>query len=676
MRAFFPFIIHKFNVSEAVIRGRESLKHNGLNTFYQYIHLTQCTGETEIKEIKAEIPPLRDQQRILYNSLNHPSEDNIYIPRFSVISDIENGYLTGAKAILLTGLGGMGKTSLSAIMEKRLLNHYDARLKREKSVWLDLREDPTPGGIIAQLCGILRGIGDYSAAQELNDRREMDPLEICRILMKSLGDKIFLTLDNCEDVLDSSSQFQDEKMKIFLLTLISQTPGWKVLITARESFDLTLDHRTLFHFRNINLGTMGFTEQTAHLNLHLEQKGKGLSLSDEEKRKILREMGENPYELVWFFGEITGQSDIENLIKEIHGKTGEYAKINFYLGKLKQEEIRFLQFLSVFRDPPSLEKVKLVIENMDDFNYCDTERILEHLVKRGFVEKREECFTIPRFVVYYLHNIENPFLLESEKREKFGKAISLIFYNIYQALHNKLQDLISDEKEKGINELQILHLGFLISALRQSFAQSDCIMQILLLSEANENAKGIIPILEILDYAEMSGKNIRALSIDKEKEKIIGTLFHRIGMVYQEQRIWDMALENYKNAIEWKKKTGQLNELGSSYHQIGTVYLLQRIWDMALENYNNAIEWTMKTSQFHELGRSYHQIGRVYEEQSEWNKSGLSYLKSLEIYHHYDPENPEAKVVFSSLFRLIQTMKNKGIDLPPELKTFEDTLPK
>ncbi|MDR6563851.1 MULTISPECIES: tetratricopeptide repeat protein [unclassified Arcicella] len=106
--------------------------------------------------------------------------------------------------------------------------------------------------------------------------------------------------------------------------------------------------------------------------------------------------------------------------------------------------------------------------------------------------------------------------------------------------------------------------------------------------------------------------------------------YHQIGRVYEEQRIWDKALENYQKAIHWKEKTGQAYQLGSTYHQIGMVYEQQRIWDKALENYQKAIHWEEKTGQEYRLGSTYHQIGRVYEEQRNWNKALESYQNAIQ----------------------------------------------
>ena len=55
-----------------------------------------------------------------------------------------------------------------------------------------------------------------------------------------------------------------------------------------------------------------------------------------------------------------------------------------------------------------------------------------------------------------------------------------------------------------------------------------------------------------------------------------------IGRVYEEQRLWDKALQNYHKAIEWKEKTQQLHELGELLPPYRHGLRRQRLWDKAL----------------------------------------------------------------------------------------------
>lgn len=105
--------------------------------------------------------------------------------------------------------------------------------------------------------------------------------------------------------------------------------------------------------------------------------------------------------------------------------------------------------------------------------------------------------------------------------------------------------------------------------------------------------------------------------------------YHQIGMVYARQHQWAISLENYKQAIELRKQTGDMFEQCNTYHHIGMVYAEQRQWAEALENYEQAIQWRKRTGNTFETGHTYYQIGRVYEEKLEWSMAIENYEQAV-----------------------------------------------
>lgn len=110
---------------------------------------------------------------------------------------------------------------------------------------------------------------------------------------------------------------------------------------------------------------------------------------------------------------------------------------------------------------------------------------------------------------------------------------------------------------------------------------------------------------------------------------ILGVLYHSIGITYQKQRYWDLAIENYLKALEWKGKTDNVNEIGITYHQLGMVYEDQKIWNRALENYKEALAWYKSTDQYNRFGSTYHQLGMVYQGQQRWDAALKNYQEAL-----------------------------------------------
>lgn len=118
--------------------------------------------------------------------------------------------------------------------------------------------------------------------------------------------------------------------------------------------------------------------------------------------------------------------------------------------------------------------------------------------------------------------------------------------------------------------------------------------------------------------------------IAQDNPKNIGSVYHQIGRVYQEQRHWEKALQSYVQALDWKKKIEQESEVGATYHQIGTLHEGQRQWNQALDNYAKALYWYGRSGEDDHIGGTYHQIGWIYHEQRQWEKALESYKLALD----------------------------------------------
>ena len=114
-----------------------------------------------------------------------------------------------------------------------------------------------------------------------------------------------------------------------------------------------------------------------------------------------------------------------------------------------------------------------------------------------------------------------------------------------------------------------------------------------------------------------------------------GMTCHNMGIVYQMQQQWQLALDAYQRALELKKQHGQQCELSSTYHQIGMVHQKKQQWSEALNAYQRALEFQEQ----HEAGVTYHQIGRVHEEQCQWQEALETYQRALKLYRQHGQQH-------------------------------------
>lgn len=243
----------------------------------------------------------------------------------------------------------MGKTALSAMLEQILLEHYDPSPGVKDTLWLDLRSICTTGAMIDQLSSMIADKGNALNAERT--KKLENPLEVSKILNETFGSEIFLTIDNCETLLDAESRTKDMEMFLFLISLIAHTKGWKIFLTSREPFDLELDNRTLFNYTKYHLGSLAFTERVALLDTLLISNKK--TLREDLQDTVLREVGGNPHELRLFVKNLSQGQDVDTLTRETHTKSGEDAYLDYYVGKITEDALRVLHILAAFQ-PPSI----------------------------------------------------------------------------------------------------------------------------------------------------------------------------------------------------------------------------------------------------------------------------------------------------------------------------------
>lgn len=56
----------------------------------------------------------------------------------------------------------------------------------------------------------------------------------------------------------------------------------------------------------------------------------------------------------------------------------------------------------------------------------------------------------------------------------------------------------------------------------------------------------------------------------------VGATLHNLAFVFEQQRDWPQAERHYREAIDWKEKTGQWHDLGDSFCGMGWLYLAQQ----------------------------------------------------------------------------------------------------
>lgn len=325
--------------------------------------------QQNIEECKIKIQELEQQIGILNNLPQR--KYNRFFGRSDEISRILS-YLQadrGIHVITITGIGGVGKTSLAMEVAHRCLEarekndgsapYFDAIIfNTAKQQYLENEHILTSHHLPLTLLGIIRQIAkilEYDYIAQLNKDEQ---LKRTNDFVKDL--KILLIVDNMETINENEIGF----VKSFLYEL---PPSTKTIITSRENIG----------FQPIHLHCLDREDSEALINYKLEEINQGrspfrISLTPEEIIKIVEKTGGIPLAIIYVIGLLNNGG---NLLKIL----GSLVDINrsrlvYFIFSQSIEQIKnkpaykLFLIIAVFDDPCTLNAVAHIadIPQIDD----------------------------------------------------------------------------------------------------------------------------------------------------------------------------------------------------------------------------------------------------------------------------------------------------------------------
>ena len=118
--------------------------------------------------------------------------------------------------------------------------------------------------------------------------------------------------------------------------------------------------------------------------------------------------------------------------------------------------------------------------------------------------------------------------------------------------------------------------------------------------------------------------------------------YHQLGMIAQERRDFETAERWYLKSLEIEEKRGNEHGAASTYHQLGMIAEERRDFDTAKKWYLKSLEIEEKLGNEHGAASTYHQLGRTAEERRDFDTAEKWYLKSLEIEEKHGNEHGAA----------------------------------
>jgi tetratricopeptide (TPR) repeat protein len=135
------------------------------------------------------------------------------------------------------------------------------------------------------------------------------------------------------------------------------------------------------------------------------------------------------------------------------------------------------------------------------------------------------------------------------------------------------------------------------------------------------------------DFSAAEAWYRKSLEINEKQgnEHDAASSYHQLGIVAQMQGDFSAAEAWYRKSLEIKEKQGNKSGAANSYHQLGMLAHMQRDLPAAEAWYRKALEIKEKQGNEHGAAGSYHHLGMIAQDQRDFTAAEAWYLKALAI---------------------------------------------
>ncbi|MCP4130342.1 MAG: tetratricopeptide repeat protein [bacterium] len=614
------------------IRGEFSLRDWLVPVLYQQEPVDLSFIEKKNNKLEGKLFIEQGNKDILLDDI--PANDTPYgfIGRDSAILKLERAIRLPKPAIVLHGLGGVGKTTLALGFLQWL---SDTQGLENSPFWFSFQE-------IRSAEYIFNRIGERlfePAFSTLPVKEKIDHLA------NALKQYPFLIVwDNFEVVkgIEGTGQtvFSDEDNE-YLLYFLKKLHGGKskVLITSRAVEDwLGIDQCC-----KVSLGGFHSEEQWEYCESLVQGLGIKVDREDEKLSSLMDMLGGHPLSMRVILPMLESRSagSILSTIKERLPVSKDKNKANAHLYAI----LRFVQDDMPEELEPLLIPLAFYEGFVDVYTFQDIagqvdgewteENILRFFRILGFAGLVHEYRSGD--VVYQMHPVLTGFLrnividnISEDIHDQWGRVFVDNFSSLIDALTSK-----EHHEQKPLFYIHGANFYYALSVARQLNMDSDISALLQSLAEFSRKSRNFTEAEKLfLRYAE-----VKKAANDLEEE---AAAWHQLGIIAQEQRNFDNAEKWYLKAMEIFEKQGNEHRAAMTYHQLGTIAQQQRDFDNAEKWYRKALEIEKKQGNEHGAASTYHNLGIIAQEQRDFDNAEKWYRKALELSEKLENEHGAA----------------------------------
>ena len=533
----------------------------------------------------------------------------------------QNVHMTEKKHVMLTGLGGIGKTKLAQM----LFHNY--RDQFEEVAWIKYKED-------------LRHSFSYHIEKYQNVN---DPWEAMMNDLHNDGKKKLFVIDNVDDDADQCPE-NDKDLR--------DLTGWKdttILLTSRLE--------KLEHFVRYELKPLGKESCVSVFNHYydgsepdLEMVGKIVELANYHTLTIeLLAKGAKRENLKDYYNRLidSGFKTVRREMITDHHKGNatieHHLKVLFDMQKRSEKDRQILNAFAVL--PVNCECSLEEIEQWFGFKNED----LDEVIKDGWLSFDESKQT------FYMHPLIRTIIRFDFLEDVQGKRTIAPDGTTDKILEyfDKHRELDLFDINKGFVSMQRM-IG-IVEAVISAVDEKESVRFARLYHRIGWSYNDLGDYNKALEYYEKALK-IKESKLGKDDTDTTAT-YNNIAGVYYAKGDYDKALEFHEKTLIIKEsKLGNDHpSTATTYNNIAGVYSAKGDYDKALEYYGKALEISeSKLGKDHpDTANTYHNMAGVYYAKGDYDKALEYYGKALEIYEpKLGKDHPDMATTYNNIARV------------------------
>jgi len=495
--------------------------------------------------------------------------------------------------IVLSGPGGVGKTTLAAETARALAKDFQGRM-----VWTSAlgREDFSLSTLLDDIATQLNRVDLRPLPVEAKAEQVQAVIAEAPALM---------VLDNFETIAETE--------QIRCVDFLANRASCPALITSRQKIGLA---------RNITISVMSAEEADKFLHLLIDQTGNPTAFEQLDRDRIYKESERNPLVLQWVVAQIDLAQDAETVLEELSQGQGDAAQRvfdrSFGLTQLGDDGRATLMALCLFAPDasrPALAEVAGFGDDVKRLNEAVKRLAGLWLVKATSLGQRLMVEGLTRQLAKARLSRD---VRADEIRQRFVSYFVRYAENHAKATAEDYESL-EDEKDN------------LLGAIDMAFDSKNWDNVKSISFDLTNPISGMLYIHGYWDEAIHRGKQALEAAKATNDQYNIGAFANGLGVIFAEQGDYSSARKYYELAAEIARRLNVKQGLAATLNQLGTLAHRQGELEDARKLYDESLEIDNQMGNKQGVAGTLHNLAAIAQRQGEPDKARRLYVQSMDI---------------------------------------------